>query len=51
MSSMLEDGIDDWFMVNKAHVGLSTKFLTKSGWKEYMKRFREFAMETFEIYI
>lgn len=29
----------------------STRWLTPQGWKEYVRRFKEFAMETFEIYI
>lgn len=29
----------------------STKNLTEAGWVEFMKRFKEFAMDTFEIYL
>lgn len=39
----------DWFGFSAE--GISTKSLTESGWKEYMRRFKEFAMDTFEIYL
>lgn len=29
----------------------STKSLSTHGWKEYVRRFKEFAMETFNIYV